>query len=282
MNNKNHGYEDQSSVWNGDAGNAWVETQQLVEQMFKPIETMLVDGIKLRAGQGALDVGCGTGSTTLALSRQSASDGTCVGIDISQQMIAAARSSAEQQGLTPAFLCEDVQRYAFQPQSFDWIISRFGVMFFDDAIAAFNNLRQAARPAAQLRFIAWRSAEENPFMTTAEFAAKDLLPDLPQRQPDQPGQFAFARQQHIADILQLSNWADIRIEAVDVACSFPESALLLYLARMGPVGRALQKQQGDTGARIIAAVREAFEPYVCSDTVRFTAACWQVNARACK
>lgn len=273
---------EQKTIWNGDAGSAWVETQQLVEQMFKPIEALLLEDI-CASGQAVkrvLDVGCGTGGTTLAVSRQLGARGLCVGLDISQQMIAAAEASAKEQALATRFVCEDAQTYAFAPATFDLIISRFGVMFFEDSIMAFKNLRRAASAQAECRFIAWRSADENPFMTAAERAAKPQLPQLPERTPDEPGQFAFANQQRILEILQRSGWRGIKIEAVDIACSFAEQDLLLYLSRMGPVGRLLLQQDEATRKQVIEAARDAFEPYVFGDRVVFTAACWKVTAHA--
>lgn len=280
MNTEQMSFNERTAIWNGDAGRAWVELQQLVEHMFKPIEAVLVQQILSDDNQTVLDVGCGTGSTSLAVSRQLGTKGHCLGIDISEQMIAAARASAAREGLSTSFICEDAQRYAFEPASFDRIISRFGVMFFDDFVGAFKNLRYAARENAELRFIAWRSPEENPFMTTAERAAKVLLPHIPARQPDEPGQFAFARQERVFDILQQSGWAQINIEALDVPCSFPEEELVHYLTRMGPLGRILQQEDEQTRKKVIETVRVAFDRYVHGGDVRFIAACWKVSARA--
>src|SRR5437868_4467166 len=185
----------QTALWNGRAGRAWVDAQQVLDQMFKPLEDRLVEAVRAGSGQRVLDVGCGTGSTTLAVARQLGAEGHCIGIDISEPMIAAARARAEREIDTRAsFIRADAQTQAFEPASFDMIISRFGVMFFDDAVGAFANLRRAARDGAELRFVAWRSAAENPFMTTAERAAAPMLPNLPARRADAPGQFAFADQ----------------------------------------------------------------------------------------
>lgn len=269
---------EQTAIWNGDAGRAWVETQQLVEQMFKPIEVMLTRDIG--NANKVLDVGCGTGSTSLAMSRQLGTQGLCTGMDISEKMINVAQAAAREQGLTTGFICSDAQRHAFVPASFDLIISRFGVMFFDDPIAAFANLKQAARAHAELRFIVWRSAEENPFMTTAERVARSLLPHMPVRKSDEPGQFAFANKECMTDILRASCWNGIKVETMDVHCSFAEKDLLLYLSRMGPLGRALQQEDEQTRKRVIKLVRHAFEPYVHGDQVSFNAACWQVTAQA--
>ncbi|MBX9798864.1 MAG: class I SAM-dependent methyltransferase [Burkholderiaceae bacterium] len=269
---------EQTNIWNGDAGRAWVETQQLVEQMFQPIATLLVRDIS--GASKVLDVGCGTGSTTIAVSRQLGSQGLCTGIDISQQMMDVAHTAAKEQGLTTRFICDDAQRYAFVPASFDVIMSRFGMMFFDDPVAAFTNLRQAARTHAELRFIAWRSADENPFMTTAERVGSSLLPHMPVRKPDEPGQFAFANKERVKQILRASGWKEPAVAAIDVPCSFEAKDLPLYLTRMGPLGRALQREDEQTRSRVIQVVRHAFEPYVHGRQVSFNAACWKVTASA--
>lgn len=270
----------QSAFWNGTAGQAWVETQALLDQIFKPIEDMLTRAVSTKHAQQILDVGCGIGSTTLAASRLVGAQGHCVGIDISAQMIAMARSRAKHEGLPTSFICNDAQRYTFEPKTFDLIISRFEVMFFEDFVDAFKILRQAASNNGELHFYAWRAAEENPFMTMAECAAKAMLLDLPTRRPDEPGQFAFAKQSRLSSILQESGWSAINIEPVDIPCAFPESGLVRYISWMGPLGRALQKLGAQDRQNVVEAVRAAFDPYVDGNEVRFIAACWKVNARA--
>ena len=153
-------------------------------------------------------------------------------------------------------------------------------MFFKDSVRAFANLRRAATDEALLRFIAWRGPAENPFMTTAERAAAPLLPDLPVRRPDEPGQFAFADPDRIRRILAESGWAGIGIRPVDVSCALPESELVHYLTRLGPVGLALGGVDEQTRAHVIDTVRAAFDPFVQGTEVRFTAACWLVDAHA--
>lgn len=270
----------QAGLWNGDAGHAWVEEQAVIEEMFRSIEAMLAAAVMADEGTRVLDVGCGTGATTLALARRLGPGAHCVGVDIAEPMVAAARRRAAQEGVAADFLCADAQRHPFAPGSVDWIVSRFGVMFFDDPVAAFANLRRAARAGGQLCFVAWRGPEDNPFMTAAERAARPLLPDLPPRLPDEAGQFGFARAAYVREVLGQAGWEAVRIEPVDLACSFPEAALPGYLARMGPVGRALATLDAPLRERVLALVRPAFEPYVGAGRVAFTAACWRVRARA--
>jgi SAM-dependent methyltransferase len=270
---------EQKILWNGPAGRAWVEAQAVTDQMFKPSEDLLVEAVSAGSGTRVLDVGCGTGSTTLAVARSLGVNGHCTGIDISEPMLAAARARAERENTPATFIQANAEDHPFQPESFDMITSRFGVMFFDDFVRAFANLRAAATNDAKLWLLAWRSAAENPFMTTAERAAAPLLPNLPARRPDAPGQFAFADGRRVDSILNESGWAEVDIQPIDLPCSFPESGLLPYLTRIGPVGRILQEVDDQTRTKVIETVLTAFEPYLNGNDVRFTAACWMVRAR---
>jgi ubiquinone/menaquinone biosynthesis C-methylase UbiE len=272
--------DEQATLWNGVAGRAWVEAQELLDEIFKPFEELLVEAVSAASGTRVLDVGCGTGSVTLAVARLLGTNGRCIGIDISDPMIAAARARADRESSRASFIRANAQFHAFDPESFDTIISRFGVMFFDDSAQGFANLRRVATEAAELRFIAWRSAAENPFMTTAERAAAPLLPNLPERQPEAPGQFAFGDRRRVQSVLEESGWTEIDIRPVDVACTMHEKDLIPYFSRLGRVGRTLEEADDRTRTQVIETVRPAFDPYVYGSEVRFAAACWMVSARA--
>ncbi|MEV6280692.1 class I SAM-dependent methyltransferase [Nocardia sp. NPDC051832] len=270
--------EDQRTRWNGRSGNAWVEAQQVVDEVLRPLEDILVDAARKLSARRVLDVGCGTGGTTVALAAALGSS-QVVGLDISEPMIAAAHARAAQQAADVTFLRADAQTQSFEPD-FDLIVSRFGVMFFEDPVRAFGNLRRAAAGAGELRCIVWRGPEENPFMTVAERAAATLLPDLPARIPDAPGQFGLADPARTARILRESGWSEVAVDPIDVECSMPEDVLTWYFSTLGPVGMLLPSVDEQTRARVVAAVRPAFEPFVHGDRVRYTAACWMLSAHA--
>jgi ubiquinone/menaquinone biosynthesis C-methylase UbiE len=269
----------QKALWNGLAGQAWVESQALTDLVYKPFEDLLAEAVAAVSRGAVLDVGCGTGATTVAVARRLGADSRCIGLDISEPMIAAARARVERDGTRAQFICADVQAYPFEPASVDTIVSRFGVMFFDDPVRAFANLRRAGTDDASLRCIAWRQAAENPFMTTAERAAAPLLPNLAPRRADGPGQFAFADDRKVRRILEDAGWADVDMRPIDVTCTFPEQHLIPYLTGLGPVGLSLRDADETTRAHVIEAVRPAFDPYVHGTDVRFTAACWMLDAR---
>lgn len=265
-------------AWSGHSGCTWVDLQPVLDAMFLPLKEVLVDAVRARRPHRLLDIGCGTGDTTLAAARVSGKDADCVGVDISRPMTDAAIERARREGSSARFICDNAQTHAFEPDSIDMFISRLGVMFFEQPVVAFANLRRAARNDATLCFIVWRSAEENPYMTTAERAAASVI-DLPARQPG-PGQFGFADRMRTASLLTDGGWSHVDIQPLDVSCAYPGSELVNYFTRLGPVGVALQQADASTRERVIAAVRPAFDAYVHGDEVRFDAACWLIRARA--
>jgi hypothetical protein len=132
-----------------------------------------------------------------------------------------------------------------------------------------------------MRLLVWRGPDDNPFLTTAETAARPLLPDLPLRVADVPGQFGFANREQVNAILGKSSWTGIALRPIDVLCCFPTSELTRYFTQLGPLARALPTVSDESlRARVIDLARTAFEPYVHGHEVRFEAACWMVEAQA--
>lgn len=271
----------QHALWNGPAGQAWVQAQALLDGMFAPFAERLANAIAPGAAMQVLDVGCGTGAVSLAIAARLGGDGRCTGVDISAAMIDAARERSHRSGQPADFIVADAQRHAFAAAAFDRVVSRFGVMFFDDPVQAFTRLRQATRSGGALQALAWRSAAENPFMTTAERAAAPLLA-LPARVADAPGQFAFAARERVLGILLASGWGDIEVVAVDGVCTISSAELRQYIALLGPVGALLRDPTMAPAlrAQVLVVVENAFAPFVHGDRVRFTAACWELRAVA--
>jgi SAM-dependent methyltransferase len=269
---------DQAALWNHVGGRTWVEMQDVLDRILEPFGVRCIEAGFPGEGAQVLDVGCGAGATTLAMARRLGPAGGCLGVDISRPLVTAAKARAASLGVaTAGFVEADAQVHGFAPGCFDAVISRFGVMFFDDPEAAFTNLRRAARPGATLAFVAWRSPAENPFMTTAARAAAPFV-TIPAPEPGAPGQFAFADGDRVRRILDASGWAEVRVEAIDVPTEIPEADLLAYITRLGPLGLIMRDLDDATRARTTHAVHAAFEPYVSDGAARFSGACWLVRA----
>ncbi|MEJ2869429.1 class I SAM-dependent methyltransferase [Actinomycetospora sp. OC33-EN08] len=268
---------DQAALWNGGGGDTWVRMQPVLDDLFAPVSDLLVGAVGDAVGGGGrvLDVGCGTGATTLALARR----GEATGVDVSVPMIELARRRAADEGSPARFVVADAQRYAFDPGGADVVASRFGVMFFDDPVAAFANLHRAVASGGALRMVVWRSAEENPFMTTGPRAAASVL-TVPTPPPDAPGQFALADPDRVRTVLGDGGWQDVAVDPVDVTTAMPAADLEDYALSMGPVGRLLPGLDDATRARVAELVVPAFEQFVVDGSARIELACWLVSARA--
>jgi SAM-dependent methyltransferase len=273
--------KDQEEMWNGVGGKAWVRAQTLLDTAFQPFADILVKAVTAAGATSVLDIGCGTGATTLAMSEALGPDADCLGLDISETMITHARKRAAETGSTAEFIVADAQTHPFEAGRFGMITSRFGVMFFEDPVAAFRNLNRAAQPGTNLIMFSWRGPEENPFMTAAETAARPLLPGLPEREPNARGQFGFADSARVERILSEAGWSDVASEKINVPCRFPLSTLDLYVSLMGPVGYAMaQGVDEETRDKVIEAVRGALMDFVEGDEIVFTAACWKTTAQS--
>ena len=269
----------QAELWN-ERGGIWVEQQALLDRMLAPFEVSLTEHVVAGGGVKVLDIGCGAGATTLALATRVGPGGICLGVDISAPLIAAAKARARADGAAhAAFVRADAQIHPFEREAFDAVISRFGVMFFEDPTAAFANIRQAAAPDARLAFVAWRSAAENPFMTTAARAVAPLFPPQPAPDPDAPGQFAFADAERVRRILTASGWRDIAVEPLGQDCVIAQEELMPYVMHMGPAGAAVQNADEATREEARQRLWSAFQPFLAGGRATFTAACWWVTAR---
>lgn len=270
----------QTALWNARASEVWVTQQTLLDRLFLPFEELLAHKVRESGAANLLDIGCGAGATTIAAANAIAGRGQCTGLDISAPLIELARSRARNEDIGNVdFIAGDAQTYELPVAGVDAIISRFGIMFFDDPLAAFANLRGAVCAGGSLMAIVWRSADENPFMTAAEQAAAPFIPELTPRTSTEPGQFALADPRRVRTFLE-PHWSQVDIKALDVDCSLRQQDLEAYILNMGRVGLLLPGLEPEAQMRVIAALRQAFEPFLRDGAARFTAACWLVQAKA--
>lgn len=253
----------------------------MLDRLYAPFEEILTDAVATDGVRDVLDVGCGTGATTLALAERLGPAGRCTGVDISEILVEIARRRAEAGHVANArFLIGDGQNQVFAPESFDAVASRFGVMFFEDPVAAFANIRKAMRPGGGLTCIAWRPKSENPFQTAAERAAEPLIGRVGPPDPNARGQFGFADADRVRGILAASGWDAIDIAPIDVPLAMPREDLAVYIRRMGYVAIALPDLDETLRAEVTDVLDAAFEVFVSDGVARFNAACWMIRARA--
>jgi SAM-dependent methyltransferase len=181
-----------------------------------------------------------------------------------------------------AFELVDAQTAQLPVATFDRLFSRFGVMFFQDPLAAFTNLRAALRPAARLSFVCWRSMDDNPWMKVPLTALSAHIA-VPRPEPHAPGPMAFADAQRTRGILERAGFAEVGFEAVNEVTSLGGGLVDLdetvaFLAEIGPTAKLLREADPEARAAAMAAIREALAPYHGAGGVRMPASCWVVTA----
>jgi SAM-dependent methyltransferase len=268
--------------WNGVAGETWVKLQERLDSQLAPLGRKAMDRAAIRRGENALDVGCGSGQTTLELAERVGRSGTVLGVDVSRPMLELARRRSRAAAPQQARFEEgDAQAHAFAPGSFDLVFSRFGVMFFADPVAAFGNLRSALRGQGRLAFVCWRPARDNEWVAVPMAAAFRHIPRPPAPEPGAPGEFAFADRDRVHAILARARFGDIVIEPSDelVGGSSLDVTVDTTL-NMGPVAAALREPvSAEKRQAVQDAVRQALVPFDGPDGVRMRAAVWIVSAK---
>jgi SAM-dependent methyltransferase len=262
------------------AGKAWVEHNAVMERFMAPLTAALLDAAFPGEGRAVVDIGCGVGATTRQMARRLGPAGRAVGVDISEPMVAAAQRQAQAEGLAGAeFRQADAQTADLGEAAFDAAMSRFGVMFFADPVAAFGNIRRAVKPGGQISFICWRSPAENAFFVAPSMAAAAVLPPSAPPDPDAPGPFFFADPQRVHAVLEGAGWRDLAIDKVDVPRSMSPAEALTMTLGVGPVASAA-RENPELRPRLEEAVRQAFEPFRQGEALAVSLACWLVRARA--
>ncbi|MCV3270883.1 class I SAM-dependent methyltransferase [Roseobacter sinensis] len=265
---------EQAEFWTGEAGPKWVAQQALLDALMQPVLDGVLDRAALRAGDAVLDIGCGTGASSLQAADRVGADGHVLGADISPTMLALAKSRGAGRS-NVSFLKADVAQHGFEAGGFDHLISRFGVMFFADPEAAFSNILHGLRPAGSVTFAVWGPFPDNPWFSLAVQAAKAVLGAPPPVDPDAPGPFAFRDAERVKGILAHAGFHDIRIEATDVALTPPgtRAEVAAMATSIGPAARTVEYFQGDAddSAAITARVEAALQDYETPDGVRVPA-----------
>jgi ubiquinone/menaquinone biosynthesis C-methylase UbiE len=274
---------DQIAYWNGAAGERWSKRQPAQDVLLAPVSQLLIDRAQAKPGERVLDVGCGCGSVAIAVAQQVAPSGRVLGIDISAPMLALARQLAPT-GLPLDFALADATVYPFDLQSFDLLVSRFGVMFFAEPAVSFAHMRRALRPDGRVVFACWREPRDNPWMMAPLQAVYKHVPKLPQQDPEDPGPFAFASEERVNRILDEAGFKAVAMErcdlSLDVAVGQGLEAAVRSALEIGPSSRALEGQPPELREAAKASIRDMLAPFVQGDSVRLSGSIWIVTARA--
>jgi SAM-dependent methyltransferase len=269
-----------ANEWQGRVGESWAGQWRRTDRSFAPLTERLLLRSREFAFTSALDIGCGAGELSLAIAR-GRPQCRVLGVDISPDLVGV----AHERGANLANVSFEVgDAAAWRPApgfAPELLVSRHGVMFFDDPRGAFAHLAQIAAPGAALMFSCFRQPAQNPFFTDVA----RLLPEPPApADPHAPGPFAFADPAHVEAILTDAGWQGVVFDPFDLAMvvgagANPVEDAVGYFSTIGPAARAAADLPPDARERLLEGVRNLARRHALDGMVALRAATWIVSAR---
>ncbi len=276
--------QQQSEAWNGGESVHYVDHADRYDRQLAPFTEALLDQVRLSSRRSLLDVGCGCGA--LALAAAGIVDSS-VGVDISVPLVEVASERARAARLDNVeFIVADAQTYSFAPGTFDLVVSQFGLMFFDDPVGAFANLRRSLLPQGRLAFVSWQGLPANEWLTVIanEVANRAGIPEFGGLSRG-PGMFALKDQDETTRLLEATGFTKVNFEplapTIVLGGGGTVDETLDFLLGMGMARGLVGLAGADAHDEVVEAVRlsltERYEPGV---GVRFGAGAWMVTAQA--
>ncbi|MGD1935435.1 MAG: class I SAM-dependent methyltransferase [Candidatus Phaeomarinobacter sp.] len=274
--------QDQKEFWNGAGGSSWVSGQEEMDRFLSPFTEQLMKHAVPVTGERVLDIGCGTGDTSLLAAKDVGASGSVHGVDISEPMLDLARTRASNAGAAQAtFALADAQSEALGDAA-DLVISRFGVMFFEEPVTAFQNIHAHAKPGGRMVFVCWQPVRENEWVHIGLGIAKNHVEFPPPPDPHAPGPFAFADIDRTLGILGDAGWTTASAEPFSAKLnqgSSPRAGAESLMLR-GPISRVMMDRTDAEKEAVLSDLADAMESKVVDEKVMLGAGVWIVSATA--
>ena len=274
--------EEQRRRWDEEEGAHWVAEAERFDRTLQPYGERVLAALAPEPRERILDVGCGNGALSLDLAARVGPQGSVMGLDLSGPMLSLATQRAGERGLgNAAFVKGDAQVHDFGDRKFDGLVSRFGVMFFDDPVAAFVNLRGAMAGGARLAFTCWQEVLRNDWLMVPAMTLMQYVPMPEMPAPGAPGPFALADADRTRSLLEQAGWSSVNLEEVETRqwLGTDPPAVVDFLAHTEMAKTFLANEDEDTVAKAWKAVEAALGEHTAEDGVHLTGRAWLVTAR---
>jgi len=272
---------EQAEAWDGPDGEFWAAHQARFDATISPHHAQLMAAAAIAPGERVLDIGCGNGLTSRDAARAAGDQGEVLGVDLSGPMLALAAQLAKDEGLgNVRFEQGDAQVYPFPEEAFDVVMSRFGVMFFADPVAAFVNVASAVRPGGRLVMAVWGAVPDNEWIT-ALLDAVALGRDLPKPPPGAPGPFSMADQNHTRGVLTGAGFTDVAFTRSEHAAHFGSDAddAFGFVSQLNVLQALMADLDEPAKAKGLDNLRATVAAHETPDGVIFRSASWVMTAR---
>ena len=267
---------DQTDYWNSAPGKKWILFQENIDTVFQSVNNRLIQRASPKPGEKVLDIGCGTGATTMDFASKIGPGGLVVGIDISRPLLDRANERRLHNQIDHIeYRLVDAQTHAFSRGGFDLLVSRFGVMFFDDPVAVFANLAVALRPGGRVSFVSWAAMAGNPWFEAPRDAAVARLGKPSPTSPTAPGPLGFADVDYVLDILRRAGYSNCSasVEKVDLFRPGSVEDVAFLASNIGPSARIVKEFDGNPEdvTEIGRSVAKEFLQYAVDGGIRIPA-----------
>ena len=260
----------------------WDKYRVLIEQMFAPLTSGLIEEARMGIGQTVLDIGGGSGEPSLTISSIVGPTGSVMYTDPAAGMVESAQAEAHRRGLTNIrFRQCSADDLPFPDRTFDVAVGRLSAMFFVDPVKAVREALRVILQGGYVSFVVWGPKEANPFFSVIA----DVIDRFVEGPPEDSGArdvFRFAVPGELAGILQQAgakNVVERRLDfQIEAAVSFEQfwqlrtemsGTLREKMARLAPAQLPTVKQ----------AVADAARRYFVSGTMNFPAEALIVSGR---
>lgn len=195
--------------WVGARGEKWAKQLAGMEATLMPVNEPLIHALQLSAPLRIAEVGCGGGGTAIEILRRAPAGSVVHAFDISPKLIEIARERTRSDMNAIAFEVADMTTAAPE-KPYDRLVSRFGVMFFEDPHAAFANLARWIEPGGRFAFAVWGPPSDNPWITSARDAVARVA-EVPQPDPNGPGPFRYADSGTLLSLLDRAGLSELEV-----------------------------------------------------------------------
>jgi SAM-dependent methyltransferase len=250
----------------------WKKHSATIRAMFAPLTQALIEHAGIREGQSVLDVAGGPGEPSLTIAEVVGPNGSVTCTDAVPEMVETARNEANRRGVRNIqFEVCSADSLPFPNNSFDAVVSRLGVMFFPDSLAAMREMMRVTKPGGSLAFAVWHNSDLNPFCYLVSRVI-DQHVEQPPTDPDARGAFRFAEPGKLASVMTRAGLVDVTERVVKFDIAAPVSPLEFWAMRSqtsDTLRTKLSKLPPDEQAEVTREVEQAVSEFFPDNQMKF-------------